>query len=98
MDDCCQIPDTKIDHPSCPDWRQKGKRVQLITLKSPLVPSALETLNPALSYSYCSNANCSVVYFSEGQTFNKDVVKVSVFQKDGAIDVPVCYCFGWTRE
>ncbi|GAA0391237.1 hypothetical protein GCM10008933_22710 [Paenibacillus motobuensis] len=24
--------------------------------------------------------------------------KVSVFQKDDSLDVPVCYCFGWTRE
>ena len=25
------------------------------------------------------------------------MVKVSVFQKDGGMQVPICYCFNWTR-
>ncbi|SHK58128.1 putative iron-sulfur cluster-binding metallochaperone [Alicyclobacillus hesperidum] len=98
MDDCCQIPDIKSDPLNCPACHQNGKRVQLITLKALLTPNALPNLNPVLSYAFCLNSDCSVVYFSEGQTFNKDDLKMPVFQKDGAMDVPVCYCFGWTRE
>ncbi|WP_206915907.1 putative iron-sulfur cluster-binding metallochaperone [Alicyclobacillus suci] len=98
MDNCCQVPDAKFASVSCPSCHQNGKRVQLITLKALLTPSALPNLNPALSYAFCSNANCAVVYFSEEQTFDKDNLKVPVFQKEGAMDVPVCYCFGWTRE
>ncbi|MNP74322.1 BFD-like [2Fe-2S] binding domain protein [compost metagenome] len=26
------------------------------------------------------------------------MLKVSVYQKDDSMAVPVCYCFGWTRE
>ena len=25
-------------------------------------------------------------------------LKVPVFQKDSGMDVPICYCFDWTRE
>ncbi|WP_079414516.1 copper chaperone Copz family protein [Paenibacillus ferrarius] len=62
----------------CPSCGKKGKNVQLITLKSLLKASALETIAPENSYLFCSNSACSIVYFS--------------------MDVPVCYCFDWTRE
>lgn len=98
MDNCCHVPTTKPDPLLCPGCQQKGKSVQVITLKALLTPSALETIDPQFSYAFCSNPTCEVVYFSDRQKFNKDVVKVPVFQKDVALDVPVCYCFGWTRE
>ncbi|OZQ77748.1 (2Fe-2S)-binding protein, partial [Paenibacillus sp. VTT E-133291] len=98
MDNCCQ---TSVEKPTtplqCPTCHQKGKSIQLITLKAMLQPTALETINPELPYSFCTNSSCEVVYFSDVQTFGKDMLKVSVFQKDDALDVPVCYCFGWTR-
>ncbi|TCZ80820.1 (2Fe-2S)-binding protein [Paenibacillus albiflavus] len=99
MDSCCQ---TSIENPTttnlCPVCKQKGKSVQLITLKAMLKPAALERIQPELTYVFCGNSSCDVVYFSSVQTFSKDMVKVTVFQKDDAVDVPVCYCFGWTRE
>ena len=82
----------------CPICRQKGKRVQLITLKALIRPSALETIDPEKSYAFCINPSCDVVYFSDVQTFETNKIKVPVFQIDDALDVPVCYCFGWTRE
>jgi len=83
----------------CPQDGTKGKPVQLITLKSLLVPVALEQLNPATAYGFCPSPNCSVVYFSEqGQTFTTADLKVSVFQKNVNEDVSVCYCFGWSRQ
>lgn len=99
MHSCCQ---TSTDQPTkpiqCPVCHQKGKIIQLITLKALLQPTALETICPELTYAFCPNSSCKVVYFSDEQTFDKDMLKVSVFQKDAALDVPVCYCFGWTRE
>lgn len=83
----------------CPQDGTKGKPVQLITLKSLLVPVALEQLNPATAYGFCPSPNCPVVYFSEqGQTFTTADLKVSVFQKNVNGDVSVCYCFGWSRQ
>ncbi|MCF2969965.1 (2Fe-2S)-binding protein [Synechococcus sp. Nb3U1] len=83
----------------CPQDGTKGKPVQLITLKSLLVPVALEQLNPATAYGFCPSPNCPVVYFSEqGQTFTTADLKVSVFQKNENDDAFVCYCFGWSRQ
>ncbi|MDF9839625.1 MULTISPECIES: hypothetical protein [Paenibacillus] len=99
MAGCCQTPLKKPTTPTqCPVCKQKGKGVQLITLKALLKPRALETIHTESTYTFCTNSVCEVVYFSDVQTFGKDMLKVSVFQKDDALDVPVCYCFGWTRE
>lgn len=100
MENCCQVPAHKMQADSliCPVCQQRGKSVPLITLKALLTPSALSTLTPSSSHSFCSNPDCEVVYFVDGQVFNKDAVKVPVYQKDEGSEVPVCYCFGWTRE
>ena len=84
---------------TCPKNETKGKKVKSITLKSLLKPSALENLNPDTTYYLCEASDCSVVYFNEkGQTFSTEQIKVPVFQKDKRLNVPVCYCFGWSRD
>jgi hypothetical protein len=84
---------------NCPVNGNKGKRVPTITLKSLLKPRALETLNPEFNYFFCDSMDCSVVYFNQqGQIFLTDEVKVPVYQKDRGEQVPVCYCFNWTRD
>lgn len=99
MDSCCKISSDKLTTPTlCPACQQKGKSVQLITLKAMLKPSALATIHPEASYQFCSNSSCEVIYYGDIQTFDTSALKVPVFQKDDALDVPVCYCFGWTRE
>lgn len=98
MSNCCQTTTTEpTTIKKCPVCQLKGKNVQLITLKSLLKSSALETIQPESSYAFCSNPSCEVVYFNDSQIFGKDMLKVSIYQKDDALDVPVCYCFGWTR-
>jgi len=42
-------------------------------------------------------SNLKLIHYRNG-SFDKDTLKVPVYQKDDALDVPVCYCFGWTRE
>ena len=100
MEDCCQVPAQKVQADSliCPVCQHQGKSVPLITLKAMLTPSVLSILDPSSSYSFCPNSACEVVYFSHEQVFNKDTVKVPVYQKDEGSEVPVCYCFGWTRQ
>jgi hypothetical protein len=99
MDSCCKpiLKNETIDN-ACPVCAQKGNRVAIITLKALLKPSGLETIHPESSYAFCATPSCDVVYFSDSQTFGKDALKVSVFQKNHALDVPVCYCFDWTRK
>jgi hypothetical protein len=90
---CCPFSSNKENETRwqrlCPQDGTKGKPVQLITLKSLLVPVALEQLNPATTYGFCPSPNCQVVYFSEQrQTFTTADLKVSVFQKNVNEDVP----------
>ncbi len=55
-------------------------------------------LEPSANYQFCRTADCPVVYFNGAQTFTTDEVTVRVFQKDNTDALPVCYCFGFTRE
>jgi hypothetical protein len=72
--------------------------VPTITLKALLRPEALARLDPTSRYLFCGDPACVTVYYAERQTFAREDVKVPVFAKDGGQDVPVCYCFGWTRR
>ncbi|UVI33671.1 putative iron-sulfur cluster-binding metallochaperone [Paenibacillus spongiae] len=100
MDCCSPSSNTQEVNINCPSCGEKGRNVQLITLKSLLKASALETIEPENTYVFCSSPNCSTVYFSgnHSQTFSESDLKVPVYQKNLGFDVPVCYCFGWTRE
>jgi hypothetical protein len=100
MDCCAPSNNTEAVKTECPSCGEKGKNVQHLTLKSLLKASALETIEPENSYVFCSNPACSFVYFSgnHSQTFVKNDLKVQVYQKNQSADVPVCYCFDWTRE
>lgn len=102
MSDCCNSKEQvyeSIGSELCPACNEKGKTVKLITLKSLLKPKCLSTLNASSTHYFCSSKECNVVYFDiEKNTYQKKDIKVSVFQKDDSSDVPVCYCFGWTKE
>lgn len=99
MSDCCVPTEqrTTSGHP-CPVCGTSGRAVQVITVKSLLIPEALATLEPDLPYWFCPDPRCDVVYFNETGTYRTDQVKVAVFQKDAGEGVSVCYCFGWTRK
>ncbi len=81
----------------CPQSKTKGRKVPVVTLKSLLQPDSLVRLAPDVQHYFCPDAGCEVVYFSANGTYNRHDLKVPVYQKDGGADVPVCYCFGWTR-
>lgn len=97
MDNCCGTSNNTRDG-RCPRCGTKGKTVQTITLKSLLVPSSLEKLDPDAEYFFCPKDGCEAVYFDGGNTFTTDHLKVAVFQKDLSENVPICYCFDWTRK
>lgn len=99
MADCC-VTDLSENRASChcPTSGTNGRKVGLITLKALLKSSALEKLKSQRTYMFCPESSCEVVYFThEGDVFQKSDLKVLVYQKDSGEDVPVCYCFGWTR-
>ncbi|MGE7768669.1 putative iron-sulfur cluster-binding metallochaperone [Peribacillus sp. NPDC096540] len=101
MSDCCSKEQISENSGSdlCPSCNVKGKNVKIITLKSMLKPSVLDSMNAGLTHYFCSTKDCDVVYFDIGKkTYLTSEIKVSVHQKDKSSIVPVCYCFGWTKE
>ncbi|PSO78047.1 MAG: (2Fe-2S)-binding protein [Cyanobacteria bacterium QH_8_48_120] len=102
MSDCCypisKSPGTEKQR-ICPRNGSKGKSVFIITLKSLLKPAALEQLDSQQFYYFCTSSGCEIVYFSQtGQIFTTAALKIPVFQKNSGEEVPVCYCFGWSRR
>jgi hypothetical protein len=74
-----------------------GSSVPLRTVKALLDSSALAKLECEAALWFCADATCSIVYYSSVQVFTTSDVRVEVFQKASGLNVPVCYCFGWTR-
>ncbi|WP_042351572.1 putative iron-sulfur cluster-binding metallochaperone [Bacillus massiliigorillae] len=101
MSNCCSSEhQVNSEHNSvCSSCNKKAKSVKLITLKSMLVPSALETLNAEENYFFCSTKDCDVVYFNTNdKKYLTSDIKEVVHQKDDSLSTPICYCFGWTKE
>ncbi len=100
MADCCNVTQEKyqVQH-DCPRCGNEGKSMEIITLKSLLLPNALEKLNPVNNYRMCMNKSCNIVYFNEKkEVYLTEDINVPVYQKTEDEDCPVCYCFGWTRQ
>jgi hypothetical protein len=66
--------------------------VDPITVKALLRPEALARLS-APAHRFCPTASCPVVYFGDGETFDREEVAVPVLHKEPAGDRTVCYCF-----
>jgi hypothetical protein len=66
--------------------------VDPITVKALLRPEALARLS-APAHRLCPTPSCPVVYFGEGEAFDREEVAVPVFHKEPAGDRTVCYCF-----
>jgi hypothetical protein len=78
----------------CPTCGQKGKRVDILTLKALLAVSLTDLR--AVEYLFCRTPDCPTVYYSlDGQQrFGEDALRERVHQKHPtADDVLVCYCF-----
>lgn len=101
MEDCCSnLKEKRIENDGvCPLCKNKAKNVKLITLKSLLKPSSLETLNAQGNHYFCSTEDCDVVYFDTNhKKYLVSDIKVAVHQKDSSLAAPICYCFDWTKE
>ncbi|MBG9456192.1 (2Fe-2S)-binding protein [Lysinibacillus sphaericus] len=101
MGKCCSSPKNNINENTivCPSCKINAKNIKLITIKSMMKPSALESINAMENHYFCSTKDCDVVYFD---TSNKEYtisdIKVTVHQKDDTLSTPVCYCFDWTKD
>ncbi|MGE7919732.1 putative iron-sulfur cluster-binding metallochaperone [Viridibacillus sp. NPDC093762] len=100
MDCCSKVNEVKTENDGvCPTCNNIAKNVKLITLKSLLKPTVLETLNTNVNHYFCSSKECDVVYFdANNKKYLASDIKVIVHQKDDYITTPICYCFDWTKE
>lgn len=84
--------------PSCPSSGTPGKAVEHITLRSLVAPTSQGLIHEG-PWFYCSEPNCSVVYFDGGgATIDKEYLTVRVGTKERVSPRPICYCFGHTVE
>ncbi len=78
----------------CPSCGQRGKQVDLLTVKALLAVPLTEIRHSG--YFFCRKAECRTVYFSADgeQSFSESALRERVYQKHpGDGDVFVCYCF-----
>ncbi|MCL5774515.1 MAG: mercuric transporter MerT family protein [Firmicutes bacterium] len=96
---CCGISPNK-DFSICKECSKRGESVKEITLKNLVKEPKLEDIKNPGGFYFCKTATCNTVYFNNEQHIylHKEDVKARVGIKETECPVPVCYCFGWTRE
>lgn len=99
MGNCCSSNPKENNNSVCSSCKNKAKSVKLVTLKSMLIPSALEKLNAEENHYFCTTKDCEIVYFdTKNIKYLISDIKEIVYQKDNSLNTSICYCFGWTRE
>ena len=100
-EDCCLVTE-KTPAPvkaACPISGTLSRKVQHRTLEHVLKPAKRGYIRD-VQYYFCNEPVCRIVYFSNEENvpvFSIDDLTVKVFVKDQGDEVPICYCFDWTR-
>lgn len=101
---CCKIDSNNLEKLKkefkCPNCREDGTFVEIVTVKSLVKEEFQSKIRSDNNYKFCKSPSCKLVYFSEDPAnyFLTEELKKKVTQKDGSLDVEVCYCFGHTRQ
>ena len=91
---CCPPrPDDPAEQQECPRSGTRGQAVDLKTVKALLTPAALARLSGA-PHRFCPDPACEIVYFSPGDIYTVQDLRVAVWQKEAPGTRLVCYCFG----
>src|SRR6266704_3618294 len=102
MSDCCSVNAKSGTAPAvmaCPANGRRSKRVGMLTVKSLIRKLPLGM--PNTQYYFCDASDCDVVYFAfdaEAPRFRREDLVVRVGAKETADPIPICYCFGFTRQ
>jgi hypothetical protein len=83
----------------CGSCKGKGKPVSRKTILLMLKPDLLERARHG-NYSFCSERDCSIVYFEDkgSQQFTVDDLRIRVGLKVTEDPIPLCYCFGFDEN
>lgn len=102
MSECCSVNPKPAAAPAvmnCPVNGSRSKRVDTLTVKS--LVRKLPLGMPDSQYYFCDSPDCEVVYFpldAQGPVFRCGDLLVPVGVKQTAGPIPICYCFGFTRQ
>ena len=101
MSDCCSTKATSEAPPvaDCPADGARSKQVDLLTVKSQVRKLPLGM--PNTQYYFCEAQDCDVVYFAldpRAPAFRRADLLVRVGVKETTDPIPVCYCFGFSRQ
>ena len=92
----CWCPPRPEDPAEQHEWPRSGTRglpVDLNTVKALLTSTALTRITGA-PHRFCPDPLCEIVYFSPGDTYTVQDLRVPVWQKEPAGARMICYCFG----
>jgi hypothetical protein len=83
----------------CGWCKSKGRPVSRKTVLLMLKPDLLERAMHG-SYSFCSERDCSIVYFEDRgrEHFTVDDLRIRVGVKVKDDPIPLCYCFGFDEN
>jgi hypothetical protein len=83
----------------CISCKSKGKPVSRRTVLLMLKPELLERAMHG-SYGFCSERDCSIVYFEDKgpEHFTVDDLRMRVGVKVKDDPIPLCYCFGFDEN
>lgn len=100
MSECCSVKATNWPAVmACPVSGWRCKRVDLLTVRS--LVRRLPLAMPSTAYYFCDDPACDVVYFppnSQAPIFRRADLCVRVGVKENDDAIPVCYCFGISRQ
>lgn len=102
MSDCCSVNAKTGAAPmvmACPVSGTRSKQVDVLTVKG--LVRQLPLGMPNTQYYFCDSSDCEVVYFPlhpEEPSFRRGDLMVRVGAKEIEDPLPICYCFGFTRQ
>jgi len=99
METCCNSENINVSKSTkCNECGNAGKPVKRKTLEHLLIEKRVSSIRD-IQYFFCSSSHCDVVYFTiDTDIFHKADLKVRVGLKETDEPIPVCYCFGYTRN
>ncbi len=102
MSDCCSVNAKSGSAPAvmaCPVNGARSKQVDMLTVSS--LVRQLPLGMTKTQYYFCEARDCDVVYFPwnpQAPIFRRLALLVPVGSKETEDPIPVCYCFGFTRQ
>ncbi len=98
-DEATNAPDEFHNTDRCSSCNGQGRPVSRKTVLLMLKPGLLERAMQG-NYSFCSERDCSIVYFEDkgSQQFTVDDLRIRVGLKVNDDPIPLCYCFGFDEK